>query len=101
MKLRQSVSTTSPENYFAVDVFQNLPYMAKPEAPPFQQFSAFSSSGVTEKYFCALLASHVSLVVSLVPLKSFYSQRHKFLWEKKKRGTEAKPRLISKSTYGA
>ena len=51
VKLRQSVSTTSPENYFAVDVFQNLPYMAKPEAPPFQQFSACNSTGVTEKIF--------------------------------------------------
>ena len=39
--------------------------------------------------FCSLM--HVVLLVSLAPLKSFYSQGHDFILKKKTRGTEAKP----------
>ena len=101
MKLRQSVSTTSPENYFAVDVFRILTYMAKPEAPPFQQFSACSSTGVTEKIFLRTACFTCKSCGVTGPSKIFLFTETQISLGKEKRGTEAKPRLISKSTYGA
>ena len=46
-------------------------------------------------------AMHVILLVSLAPLKSFYSQGHNYILEQKKRGIQAEPGcILCKCTHG-